>query len=115
MSLSLTGVSVQPSVPNVAVSEGGGGGDGDGDDGSGPQAMVCVELASGNLQRNVSVRVMTISSPTSTGKSIWNGGFSIICHRCWKEILLGRERVGWGSNSIQFVHIHVICKTYLIY
>ena len=70
MSLSLTGVSVQPSVPNVAVSEGGGGGDGDGDDGSGPQAMVCVELASGNLQRNVSVRVMTISSITSTGKSM---------------------------------------------
>ena len=55
---------MQPSVPNVAVSEGGG----DGGDGSGPQAMVCIELASGNLQRSVSVRVMTVSSPTSTGQ-----------------------------------------------
>ena len=58
---------MQPSVPNVAVSEGGGDG-GDGGDGSGPQAMVCVELASGNLQRSVSVRMMTVSSPTSTGQ-----------------------------------------------
>ena len=59
-------VSVQPSTPNVAVSEGGTGG-GDGMTGSGAQAVVCIELASGNLQRNVSVRVMTISSPTATG------------------------------------------------
>ena len=29
--------------------------------------VVCIELASGNLQRNVSVNVMTVSSPTSTG------------------------------------------------
>jgi hypothetical protein len=29
--------------------------------------MVCIELATGNLQRNVTVTVMTISSPTSTG------------------------------------------------
>ena len=58
-------MSVQPSSPEVAVSEGG---DGDGGGtGSGPEAMVCVELTSGNLQRNVSVRVMTISSPTATG------------------------------------------------
>ena len=57
---------MQPSTPNVAVSEGGTGGDG-GMTGSGPQAVVCIELASGNLQRNVSVRVMTISSPTATG------------------------------------------------
>ena len=63
------GVSVQPSVPNVAVSEGGDGGAGGGGEGGDPQAMVCIELASGNLQRNVSVRVMTISSPTSTGES----------------------------------------------
>lgn len=55
---------MQPSVPNVAVSEGGDGGG----DGSGPQAMVCIELASGNLQRSVSVRVMTVSSLTSTGQ-----------------------------------------------
>jgi hypothetical protein len=61
------GVSVQPSVPDVAVSEGDGDGGGDGE-GSGPQAMVCIELTSGNLQRNVSVRVMTVSSPTSTGQ-----------------------------------------------
>ena len=64
------GVSVQPSVPNVAVSEGGSGDGGD-SEGSNPQAMVCIELASGNLQRNVSVRVMTISSPTSTGESVY--------------------------------------------
>lgn len=61
---------MQPSVPNVAVSEGGTGDGGGGGDGSGPQAMVCIELASGNLQRNVSVRVMTISSPASTGKCV---------------------------------------------
>ena len=42
------------------VGSGGAGGDG--------QVMVCIELASGNLQRNVTVNVMTISSPTSTGK-----------------------------------------------
>ena len=58
---------MQPSTPNVAVSEGDGGDGGGGGEGSGPQAMVCIELASGNLQRNVSVNVMTISSPTSTG------------------------------------------------
>lgn len=45
---------VQPSVSNVLVTEGG-------------QAMVCIELVAGNLQRNVSVRVFTISSPASTG------------------------------------------------
>ena len=55
---------MQPATPNVAVSESGGNGDGDGDN---PQAMVCIELASGNLQRDVSVRVMTISSSTATG------------------------------------------------
>lgn len=55
---------VQPSTPNIAVSESSGTGDGTG---TGPQAMVCIELASGNLQRDVSVRVMTISSPTATG------------------------------------------------
>lgn len=62
-------MSVQPSTPDVAATEGGdGGGDGgDGGDDGGSQAMVCIELASGNLQRNVSVRVMTISSPSSTG------------------------------------------------
>lgn len=45
---------VQPSVSNVLVTEGG-------------QAMVCIELIAGNLQRNVSVRAFTISSPASTG------------------------------------------------
>ena len=66
----LLGVSVQPSTPNVAVSEDGGTGGSDGGDsgtGTGPQAMVCIELASGSLQRDVSVRLMTISSPTATG------------------------------------------------
>ena len=90
------GVDIQPSVPNIPTLEGGGGsiggpgrpgGDGGtntgggsdgGDDGSGGggssgdsggdgQVMVCIELAAGNLQRNVTVTVMTISSPTSTG------------------------------------------------
>ena len=55
----------------------GGGGDNGGDDGSGGggsgdsgggQVMVCIELATGNLQRNVTVNAMTVSSPTSTGK-----------------------------------------------
>ena len=91
-----TGVDIQPSVPNIPTLEGGGGGIGGpgrpggdggtnngggsdgGDDGSGGggssgdsggdgQVMVCIELATGNLQRNVTVTVMTISSPTSTG------------------------------------------------
>ena len=60
-------VSVQPATPNVAVSEGGGDGGGEGVN---PQAMVCIELASGNLQRNVTVRVMTISSSTATGSFV---------------------------------------------
>ena len=89
------GVDIQPSVPNIPTLEGGGGGGvggpgrpggGDGgtsngggsdgsDGGSGVggsgggdgQMMVCIELATGNLQRNVTVTVTTISSPTSTG------------------------------------------------
>lgn len=79
---------VKPSEPNVPTVEGGGGGGdggdgggdgGDGGDGSGTtdgsgvgdaQVMVCIELASGNLQRNVTLTVMTVSSPTSTGKSV---------------------------------------------
>ena len=48
------GVIVQPSVSNILVTEGG-------------QAMVCIELIAGNLQRNVSVRAFIISSPASTG------------------------------------------------
>ena len=77
---------VKPSSPSVSSSEGGGGGGGGGGgDGSDSgmsgdvlvdyngdgladsQAMVCFELASGNLQRNVTVNVMTIPSNTSTG------------------------------------------------
>ena len=43
------------------------GGGGSGDSGGDGQVMVCIELATGNLQRNVTVTVMTISSLTSTG------------------------------------------------
>ena len=64
----LGSVSVQPATPNVAVSEGGGDGGGEGNN---LQAMVCIELATGNLQRNVSVRVMTISSSTATGLFVY--------------------------------------------
>ena len=92
----VTGVDIQPSVPIIPTLEGdsggiggpgrpggdggtnnGGGGDGgdggsdggdsSGDSGGDDQVMVCIELATGNLQRNVTVTVMTISSPTSTG------------------------------------------------
>lgn len=80
----LSGVSVQPSVSNIPTLEsgdvrgngetgtnvgGGMGGSGGGDDTDGGigQVMVCLDLTSGNLQRNVSVNVMTLSSPTSTG------------------------------------------------
>ena len=80
------GVNVQPSVPNIPTVGGGGstggggkdtgGGGSDGGNGteqwcnasdSDGQVMVCLELASGNLQRNVTVNVMTVSSPYSTG------------------------------------------------
>ena len=37
------------------------------------EVMVCLELVSGNLQRNVSVTVQTVSSPTTTGNSAKNG------------------------------------------
>ena len=83
---------IQPFVPNIPTLEGGGigglgrpggadggtsnggggdggmsGGGGSGDSGGDGQVMVCIELAAGNLQRNVTVTVMTVSSPTSTG------------------------------------------------
>ena len=85
-------VNVRPSVPSIPTLEGGGtgtGGDGNGGAGGGGtggngnggsggdatlgsgngsgQVEVCIELSSGNLQRNVSVNVATVSSPTSTG------------------------------------------------
>ena len=90
-----TGIDIQPSVPSIPTLEGGGGGiggpgrpggdggtnngrggdggdggsggGGSGDSGGDSQVMVCIELAIGNLQRNVTITVMTISSPTSTG------------------------------------------------
>ena len=46
------GVIVQPSAFSLLATEGG-------------QAMVCMELVTGNLQRNVSVRAMTLSSTGS--------------------------------------------------
>ena len=44
-----------------------GSGDNSGDNSGYDEVVVCIELANGNLQRNVSVNVMTISSPASTG------------------------------------------------
>ena len=72
-----------PSQPDIPTTEGGGGigGGGDGGDGgttggggggggggSGTgdgEVMVCIELETGNLQRNVTLTAMTVSSPTS--------------------------------------------------
>ena len=81
-----TGVDVSPSIPNLATVEGGGGdggggsdggaGGGDGTGGSGAgdgDVMVCLELTEGNLQRNVTLTAMTVSSPTSTGKRVGRG------------------------------------------
>ena len=71
-----------PSQPDVPTTEGGGGGGGGGDDGgttggggggSGAgdgEVMVCVELETGNLQRNVTLTAMTVpslASPDSQG------------------------------------------------
>lgn len=63
--ISLLDVNVQPSTPDVSGSEGGGGGGGG--TGGDPQVMVCIELATGFLQRDIAVNVQTESSPTSTG------------------------------------------------
>ena len=47
------------------------GGDGNGGSGAGDgDVMVCLELTEGNLQRNVTLTAMTVSSPTSTGKRV---------------------------------------------
>ena len=65
-------------MPSVKAVEGGGtngkrddGGDNGGgmsSSGSGDSlAMVCIELAVGNLQRNLTLIAMTIDSPTATG------------------------------------------------
>lgn len=69
---------MQPSAPTTTVTEGGDGspgGDpgepgGGGTGGANPTVEVCIELATGILERNFSVNVMTISSPSSTGKHI---------------------------------------------
>ena len=42
------------------------------------EVMVCLELVNGNLQRNVSVTVQTVSSPTSTGNSTNNAIFHVL-------------------------------------
>ena len=80
-------MNVQPSIPNVPTVEGGGdtgtrGGDNGGDGGSGDggrddvtggsgagnsKVEVCLELETGNLQRNVTLTAMTFSTPISTG------------------------------------------------
>ncbi len=60
-------------MPNISITEGGGGGNGSGSDSNCSRASedaveVCLELARGNLRRNVSVNVKTISSMLSPGK-----------------------------------------------
>ena len=54
--LHVIAISVQPSVSNIVSTEGD------------SEVEVCIELASENLQRSVTVNVKTVSSPTSTGK-----------------------------------------------
>lgn len=87
----LPDVDIRPSTPSISTLEGSGDGArgiggisgdggmerngnvgddifiGSGDDSGYDEVVVCIELANGNLQRNVSVNVMTISSPASTG------------------------------------------------
>ena len=72
---------VRPVINSVAATEGGGGtkrsdGSDDNDnnnEGVGSsssrdsQVMICIELATGNLQRNITLIAMTIDSPTATG------------------------------------------------
>ena len=64
LSSSALEILVQPSISNLVSTEG--------DDGNGGDSAVevCIELASENLQRNVTVNVRTISSPTATGKYV---------------------------------------------
>ena len=54
-------VEIQPGVLSVETAEGDGGSDFE-------EVEVCLELTSGNLQRNVTVDVKIVSSPTSTGE-----------------------------------------------
>ena len=54
-------VEVQPAVFSVLTTEGDGGSDFE-------EVETCLELASGNLQRNVTVNVKTMTSPTATGE-----------------------------------------------
>ena len=67
-----------PSQPDVPTTEGGGGGGDGGDGGDGGttgggggsgagdgEVMVCVELETGNLQRNVTLTAMTVPSLAS--------------------------------------------------
>ena len=68
-------MAIRPLIESVAATEGGGGtkrsdgSDNGGASGSGDsQVMVCIELATGSLQRNITLIAMTIESPTSTGK-----------------------------------------------
>ena len=53
------GVNIEPSQPRISIIE---------SDGNGVlQVIACIELTRGNLQRNVTLSVMTSSSPTSAG------------------------------------------------
>ena len=67
-----------PSQPDIPTTEGGGGTGGGGDDGDGGttggdggsgagdgEVMVCIELETGNLQRNVTLMAMTVPSLAS--------------------------------------------------
>ena len=69
---------IRPVINSVAATEGGGGtkrsdGSDNNNEGVGSnssrdsQVMICIELATGNLQRNITLIAMTIDSPTATG------------------------------------------------
>ena len=54
-------VEIQPGMLSVVATEGDGGSNFE-------EVEACLELTSGNLQRNVTVNVETVSSPTATGE-----------------------------------------------
>ena len=64
---SYAGVNIEPSQSRISITEGDHGARSD----SGiVQAIGCIELTRGNLQRTVTVSVVTSSLPTSTGTKI---------------------------------------------
>ena len=63
----LTGVEIQPAVSSVLTTEGDSSSSSTGQSNGAAAVEVCLELASGNLQRNVTVNVKSVSSPTPSG------------------------------------------------